>query len=329
MGAKRISGAALLLVSGLALAVALAVGSASASPRALADQAYSDPVGDSQTAPDITAVALSNDPTTGMITLTVTTAAALQPTSYVYAYLNTDLNPVTGSASGSEYFLGYEQHADGWRWGIMKWDGSGWILTTRTPTMSISTSGNTYRWNFAASDVGVSSGFMFYVSAGAVDASDNVVARDLAPDTGAWGYTLATAPTNTPPPTTPAPSSKTLAVEISAPTTTPRYPVAGKQFTVRFAVQVKKQETATVVHIGTGETSTETLVMWKPLTGGSMACNPSVAGKTIPHAESLKAGIAKLSFLVPKTAKGRQLKVKVTITAEGKTATKLATFRVR
>ena len=165
--------------------------------------------------------------------------------------------------------------------------------------------------------------------AAALDASDHVLATDRAPDEGWWVYMLATAPTNTTPPTTSTPSSKTLAVEISAPTTTPRYPVAGKQFMVRFAVQVKKQETTTVIHVGSGETSTETMVMWRPLAGGTMACNPSVAGKTIPHAESLKAGTAKLSFLVPKTAKGRQLKVKVTITAEGKTAAKLATFRVR
>ena len=49
----------------------------------------------------------------------------------------------------------------------------------------------------------------------------------------------------------------------------------------------------------------------------------------IRHAESFKAGKARLSFLVPKTAKGKQLKVKVTIKAGTQSATKVVVFRVK
>ncbi len=60
-----------------------------------------------------------------------------------------------------------------------------------------------------------------------------------------------------------------------------------------------------------------------------MICDPSVAGKVISHTESFKAGIARLSFLVPKTAKGKLLKVKVTIKAGNQSATKIVAFRVK
>jgi hypothetical protein len=267
-----------------------------------------------------------------MIAFTVTTAAALQPTSYLYAYLNTDMNPATGSLSGADYLLAYEQHSDGWGWAIMKWSGSDWVMTGQTPTMYMNRSGNTLTWNFAASDVGVSSGFTFYVVAGAVDASDSVVARDYAPDNGMWAYMLTTS-SSPPPTTTPTSTSspaKTLALKIWPPKTVPSYAVAGKRFTVSFSVDVEKQEAATVIDIATGQVKGDaTMVSWDPLPSGKMVCDPSIGGKVIPHAESLKAGTAKLSFIVPKTAKGKQLRVKVAITAQGKSATRVATFRVR
>ena len=56
---------------------------------------------------------------------------------------------------------------------------------------------------------------------------------------------------------------------------------------------------------------------------------PVVAGKTIAHAESFKAGKARLSFVVPKTAKGKLLKVKIAITASGQTAGRTYTYAVR
>ena len=66
-----------------------------------------------------------------------------------------------------------------------------------------------------------------------------------------------------------------------------------------------------------------------PLTTGKMVSDPSVAGKVLVHAESFKGGNAKLSFLIPRTAKGKLLKVKVTIKAGAKSATTVATFRVK
>jgi hypothetical protein len=66
-----------------------------------------------------------------------------------------------------------------------------------------------------------------------------------------------------------------------------------------------------------------------PLSEGTMIAIPSVAGKVITHGQQFKNGVARVSFVVPKTAKGKLLTVKVTITSSGGSATRIATLSVR
>ncbi len=89
----------------------------------------------------------------------------------------------------------------------------------------------------------------------------------------------------------------------------PAQPVAGKRFT--FTLAVKRSDTGA------------------PLTAGRMVCSPTVAGKLLKHTESFKAGKARLSLLVPKTAKGTLLRVRIKIATVGQTATKVFTYKVR
>ena len=96
---------------------------------------------------------------------------------------------------------------------------------------------------------------------------------------------------------------------IGAPLTTLRGAVAGKRMTVLFPVTRSDNG--------------------KPLLTGRMICDPSVAGRVISHAEGFNAGTARLSFVVPKAAKGKQLRVKVTIKLGTQSATRIATFRVK
>lgn len=96
---------------------------------------------------------------------------------------------------------------------------------------------------------------------------------------------------------------------IGKPVTVPAQPLAGKRFTVFF--KVTRRDTGA------------------PLTRGTMICDPSVAGQVIRHAESFKGGTARLSLVVPANAAGKVLKVKVTIQAGGKSATKVATYHVQ
>ncbi len=95
---------------------------------------------------------------------------------------------------------------------------------------------------------------------------------------------------------------------IRAPSATPAKPVAGKRMTVVFPV-TRSDSGA-------------------PLVKGTMICDPSVDGRVVGHTERFADGKARLSFVVPKTAKGRQLKVKVTIKVGSQAATRIATYRV-
>jgi virginiamycin B lyase len=89
----------------------------------------------------------------------------------------------------------------------------------------------------------------------------------------------------------------------------PAQPLAGKRFT--FTLPVNRSDTNA------------------PLTTARMVCDPSVAGKVIRHVESFKAGKARLSLLVPKTARGKQLRITIKITIGAQSATKIATYKVR
>ncbi len=95
---------------------------------------------------------------------------------------------------------------------------------------------------------------------------------------------------------------------IGQPVTVPARPAAGKPFTVSFHV----------TRSDTGET----------LKSGTMICDPSVAGTVIRHAESFKAGTARLAFVVPTNTAGKLLKVKVTIKVGSQSATRVSTFRI-
>ena len=118
---------------------------------------------------------------------------------------------------------------------------------------------------------------------------------------------------NTPAPVvpTPAPPKPPAVVRpvFGKPLALPVAPLAGKPF--MFTLALKRSDTGA------------------PLTTGRMVCDPSVAGKLIKHAESFKAGKARLSFVVPRTAKGKLLKVKIKITSSGQSATKTVTYKVR
>jgi hypothetical protein len=96
---------------------------------------------------------------------------------------------------------------------------------------------------------------------------------------------------------------------IGQPVAAPAQPVAGKRFTVSF--KVKRSDTGA------------------PLTSGRMSGDPSVAGKIVPHRESFRGGMARLSLIVPANAAGKLLKVRLTIRAGSQSATRVANFRIR
>jgi hypothetical protein len=271
---------------------------------------FTDPAGDAGTSsPDITSVTINGDPGTGTITVAVTATAYLPASPDglerdINVFLDTDKNGSTGSISGSEYVLDAWNDSTGAWWDMGRWDGSAWKSVPQSATMSFTRSGDVLTWTLNAADLGGATGFALYASAGTYDAGNNAVDRDFAPDSGKWTYDLsagAPSPSTTTTTTTTTTSAPTrdltmfLTPEIGKPATVPVRAVAGKRLTFSFHVNRSDDH--------------------KPLMSGKMIGASSVAGKVVPHTQSFSRGVARLSLVVPKSAKGKQLKVKLTITA--------------
>ena len=287
---------------------------------AVANQgAYADPSGDSSqglgTAPDITTVNVNDDFATGIVTITVTTADSLPTDGDWEFWVNIDLdkNVSTGDPDdGTEAWLGAGLDIkDGYWWTAERWNGSDWV-DLPVPSMRSRHGSSTEDWTFNKTDLGITTGFNFNVAtylnvstSGGMTIIHIMPRYDYAPDSGMWTYDLSTSPP--PPPAPPAPAPAAVKPVIGAPIATAA--VAGKQMTVTFPV--KRSDNGA------------------PLLKGTMTCDPSVSGKALAHRESFAAGKAKLVFTVPKAAKGKLLKVKVTISSSGLAATKVATFKVR
>jgi hypothetical protein len=296
-------------VTAALVSLALALVTATASTAATAT--FTDPAGDSQGAPDITAVSVSTD-TAGVITFKVTvagfTTVAPGAENLTKVYIDADRNDSTGAAGqgGIEYTLAAWRGPDGTGWSIYRWNGSKYVSVTQSAAMSFTRAGNVLAWTVSNADLGGTTGFGFYVWSSSWDSTDTMVGEDDAPDDGGFVYTLPAV--QAPAPTTTTPARPAVKPVIAAPISTPLTAVAGKRFTVVFPV----------TRSDTG----------KPMTLGKLVGDSSVLGKAIPHAESFTGGSARLSFTIPKTAQGKLLKVKVTVVAGTQWTTKTVGFKV-
>ena len=315
------AGACVLVALGLTAGfVSSAAAHTSAAGVIAGSASFTDPTGDATgPAPDITSVVIDGDPATGTIRVTVTAVgySTLGAENYplVKVYLDTDKNVATGAPNqlGSEYFLEAFTDLEGRWWNLTRWNGSDWefVPASTSATQGFTRSGDVMTWTINRSDIGGSGAFAFFAWSSTWDANDNLTGQDEAPNSprnGTWAYDISatSAPSTTAPPTTTTPTTAPasappmtiqtfLTPVIGKPVTVPARVVAGKRITVSFPVTRSDNK--------------------KPLTAGTMICDPSVVGKVIRHAESFRSGVARLSFVVPITAKGKQLKVKVTIKA--------------
>lgn len=287
---------ALLITFAAAFASAVVLSSA-----ALAEGSMSDPAGDAGDAPDITGVQVSND--SGGTILFRVAVSNLTPESQVFLALDTDKNSTTGDR-GPEYALEWEASAtpDDNGWYIEKWDGTKWIHPDH-PTMQAVKTATGVEFSINKSDLGGTSGFALKVMT-ARYVADAITTTDLAPDgLGTWTYDL-----TTPPAPTPTPTPKPAVVKPVFGRILTGFPIAGKRMT--YTIQVKRSDTGA------------------PLTTGKMICDPSVAGKVLPHTEQFKNGVASLTFVIPKAAKGKTLRVKVKIVVGNKSALKVTTLPI-
>lgn len=282
---------------------------------------FVDPAGDSQGAPDVTAVGVSYTEATGMVSVGVTAAnpasraLAITPevtpppttvtTDMITVSLDTDTNSSTGGLGGYEYRFEARRSTNPLSWDVSAWDGATMksIKTSSISPIAFSNSGSGYTWTISKADLAGATRFAFVVTAGRFvsSTSGSKVTSDRAPDSGSWTFD----PSPPPPPPTAAPAVKPL---IGTPAATPSRAIAGKRFSVAF--RVTRSDNGA------------------PVNGATMVCDPSIAGKIVPHRESFAAGTARISFTVPKTARHKVVKVKLTVKSGSESTARTAAFRV-
>lgn len=302
---RRVQSLVLVAVVAVMVGVVASLASAASSTQTTTIATFSDSVGEQAGAPDISTVTVSLD---GAV-LTVEGQVAGMPLlseGAVLFLLNTDGNRATGKYMGADYVIFTDTGTlEGT---VLRWNGTDYVAADKVADPSRTVLGSDKAGlMFNLANLGSPTRIEFSMSV--FKGSGDTELLDVAPDSGLWAFDVVV-PTPTPTPTpTPAPKPAVVKPVIGAPVTTPLTVVAGKRTAVTFPVTRSDNG--------------------QPMTNGRMICDPSVDGKVIKHAESFKAGKARLSFLVPKTAKGKSLKVKVTIQSGGQATTKVATYRVR
>ncbi len=178
---------AAVLVALALLALAPAVGAA------VRATSYTDAAGDSLTAPDETAIAVSND-AAGAITFKVTVAnrpGPLNGDDAVAVAIDADRNAGTGDSDGMEYLVALGPGGAA----ALKWDGSHYAAYAHGP-VSGSYSSGTAQITIGKADLGGVAAFDFFTMTLAADAPQQD--RDYAPENGVFTYTLTVPPKATP-----------------------------------------------------------------------------------------------------------------------------------
>ncbi|MFO7592341.1 MAG: hypothetical protein R6X23_15895 [Acidimicrobiia bacterium] len=292
------------------LSVLVAVLGLTLVPLGGAESAYSDPAGDSGSGPDITAVTVS-DAETGIVTMRI--AVSLEPWTAVFLAMDTDRNPMTGEF-GLDGFVGVvmgpaiEDQPS--QLSVVALDED----MDELPGVSLSATfdAGVLAFSFPRESFSIDQAFAF----GLISMSGIFEGRPTVGDTAPadpcwmfnvpcsrlWVYELTGV---APAPPTPVAVKPIMGKAVA----TPKQPIAGKRFTVTFPVTAST----------TGA----------PLAGAKLSCTTKVAGKVVPHVHAYTTGKAKATLLVPKTGKGKQLKVSAKVTANGQTATKVVTYKIR
>ena len=252
---------------------------------------YTDSTGENPSAPDITTVKVSNDDA-GNLTfqVNISNRPTLTPDMLVAIYLDTDNNASTGDPQsfGADFVI---QLVAG-EVDLFPWKGSDYGTSVATPSLTYSYGAGGATIHVSANDLAKTKTFNFAVVAvsgiaigesGAPDFTN--AAQDVAPDVGhgSYKYQVLT----------------TLKLAVSAFTTSPKPPKAGKPFSAGLAAN---------------ENDTN-----GPVKQGTVTCTATVAGRHIPaaHKGAIANGIATCVWPLPKKDKGLTIRGTVTLTVKG------------
>jgi hypothetical protein len=271
----------LLFVSTVAFALSLA-------QVAGADSSYTDPAGDSGTAPDITTVTAAND-AAGALTFTVrTNQPALAADAIIDLAFDTDQNPQTGGSGVEFVFL---ISSSGWE--FLRWDGSAFVAAAAASANGSYANG-VATFKVSKADLGGVEKFTFWSDSFQLDANRNLIGEDTAPNgTDAYVYT----------------QSKPLTLRASTATATPARPAAGKAFTV--GTRVTRGDNGAA------------------LASGTVTCTVRVGTAPLRATGRVSNGVAVCAMKIPKTAKGKLIRVTVKVTFQGISTTKTFSARVK
>ena len=258
-------------------------------PSASAMGQYADAVGDNGTAGDITGLNVTSD-ATGQILLRINgNGLSSSQTNVTYLLIDSDANPQTGDLDGLGAEYLFFVDEDSYWFG--RWDGSDYADAADS-TVRVSGGSRGLMISVNRSELGNTSEFNFW--ARTIDRTNRQM--DDAPDDGMFNYSL---------------QVQGVHILSAVVETTPASgPKAGKQFVLRPAGLKLPPDGRT---LSSPDPKPE-----------SYSCKATLKGRPIGG-----SGTGGCTWRLPKTARGKTLKVVVTVTYEGTTASFPYTFKVR
>jgi hypothetical protein len=288
-------GRGVLFVTGLLTASLLALAPSSVavplSTLAPAAAFLTDPTGDSGNAPDITDVSVGNDVVAGPIVIwvDVPNRTSLGPSDLMVVYVDTDLNQSTGGAD----YAGSEYAIEmvGGRLALFRWTGSDWAQVP-APTLNNAffRGQKALRVSIHPNDLGGTRAFNYYLFSAAGDQRG-----DYAPNDGVRSYSLISGP---------------VQLSLERFSVTPKVPRGGKSF--RATMLVGREDINEI------------------LDEGSASCSLRVGRRAVAaRTKGFVNDAAACRWTIPKSAKGQQISVMISVKFGGASIARRFAARVR
>jgi hypothetical protein len=306
---QRFARLTLLAAAGVVAVALLAAGGQAAPARGAANSVtFPDSTGEDLAAADIVSIAVSNDNGGNLVfRLNIPNRPALTGDMGMLIFFDTDNNAGSGDPDwdGADYVIEWDGPLTGASFnGLFRWDGSDFAGPFGVPQTSLTTAytNGVAEIRISAADLGGTKRFKFVALtfAGVVldangEADFTNVKIDFAPDPGKglYAYEVRT--------TTPA-------LRVQRTSTQPARPTAGKLFTV----------SATVVRND-----------GRSVASGRTVCRATISGQALrTAAAAFRGGVARCSFRIPTTARGKTLRIAMTITSGGLRVTRTFSARI-
>ena len=302
--AALVAGGAVVGLVLVGLAVEVPAGTASSSAATASSMTYTDPTGDSETAPDIGTVVVSNDDA-GMLSVAVTFAnrTALGPTEGFLAAFDTDRNPATGYGVPSPVGFDYTIEIYRSSLALFRFDeDSEEFEPMPKKTLTSTWAGPTLTVSVSGRELGLTNGDLPFFIAADSNPDDDDAPWDTAPNmlgfvVVPWVYEVKL----------PVPTLVLKSLDCK-----PEPARAGKLMTGTAVVAVTRAGVPEVL-------SPTAKVTWRATVG---------TVKLKPQWTTTVGGVAKASWKLPRTIKAKVVRVTMTATQEGITVTKTHLHRV-